>query len=87
MSLFSLDGHGGVSDEEIALGTPDMSEAKSLKHHVERCAMRYRMFTKRQATQGSDLVQIKYMMLGLIGAIAATSQQMREVVAWALKVL
>ena len=84
VSIFNW-GATRLSEEEIQLGTPDSTEARSLPHHVERCAMRYRLFTKRQAAQGQDLVQIKYMVLGLIGVMLITSPQIRAMAEWAAK--
>lgn len=81
VSIFNWGG-GGVSEDEIMLGKPDDAEAKSLHLHVRKCALRYSIFTRRQAAQGSDIVQIKYMMWGLIGAFLITSQQARDMVEW-----
>lgn len=82
MGLFIFNGMRGLSDEEIALGTPDESEANDLKHHVARCAYRYRSFTKRQSEQGDDITKIKYMLVGLIGVLCLTSPQLRDFIAW-----
>jgi len=84
MALFIFNGRG-PTEEEIALGTPDLSEAKSLPRHVEKCALRYRIFTRRQAEQGQDIAQIKYMVVALILAIFLTSPQLREFLSWASK--
>lgn len=73
--IFIFKGDEGLSDAEIALGTPDASEAKSLVHHVDRCALRYKMFTKRLATQGSDINLIKNLLWVVIGFLLVTSTQ------------
>lgn len=85
MGIFIFGGRG-LSDEEIMLGTPDASEARDLTHHVERCAYRYRLFAKRQATQGDDIIQVKYMILGLIAVMLITSPQIRSIFEWVSKV-
>lgn len=89
VSIFNWNGGtlSDDSDDEVMLGTPDSTEAQSLPHHVERCAMRYRLFTRRQATQGADIAQIKYMILGLIGIMLITSPQIRAMAEWISKIL
>lgn len=77
----------GPTEEEITLGTPDESEARDLTRHVEKCALRYRIFTRRQAAQGQDISQIKYMILALIAVIVITSPQVRTLLEWAAKAL
>jgi hypothetical protein len=65
-------------DEEAALGTPDQSEADNLNRHVERCALRYRMFTGRLARQGKDISQVKVLMYLLAAFILATSHPAQQ---------
>lgn len=77
----------GLTEEEVMLGTPDNTEARSLPHHVERCAMRYRLFTKRQASQGRDIAQTKWLTVGLLGAVLITSPQVRAIFEWVAKVV
>lgn len=84
MSLFVINGRG-LTEEELALAQPDHSEAKNLARHVEKCQLRYRVFVRRQADQGNDIIQIKYMMIGLIGAVALTSPQIRDFISWVSK--
>lgn len=86
MSILNWNG-SGLTDEEVMLGQPDRTEAKSLPHHVERCAMRYRLFTKRQASQGADIAQIKWLTIGLLAAVLITSPQVRAIVEWAAKII
>lgn len=43
----------------MRLGTPDEAEAKDLARHVDRCALRYRLFTKRLRSQGSQISRIE----------------------------
>lgn len=86
MGLFIFNGQG-LSDDEVALGTPDITEARNLEHHVERCAMRYRLFTRRQASQGNDIAQIKYMLLGMLALMVITSPQIRGILEYLGKVL
>lgn len=57
---------GGDSDDELNLGTPDDSEAHDLVRHVSRCALRYRLLTRRLATQGSKLNRIEYIAWGVL---------------------
>lgn len=85
VSIFNW--NGGLTDEEVALGTPDQTEAKSLPHHVERCALRYRLFTKRQAQQGQDIAQIKWLTIGLLAAVLITSPQVRAIFEAVTKIL
>lgn len=80
--IFIFNGDGGMSAEEIALGTPDISEAKSLEHHVDRCALRYKMFTKRLTVQGDDLNLIKNILFGLLGFEVVTNHQMQVFTAY-----
>lgn len=86
VGIFLWNGSGGVSDDEIALGTPDNLEAKNLEYHVSRCSMRYRMFTKRQAAQGQDLSQIKLMLIGVGGYLIIVSDPARNALAFLLKI-
>jgi hypothetical protein len=86
MAFFIFNG-GEISDEEVQLSMPDASEAKNLNRHVERCAMRYKLFTKRQASQGQDIIQIKYMMIGLIAIVFLTAPQVRPLLDWLSKLL
>lgn len=86
MGIFIFGGRG-LSDEEIMLGTPDSSEAKDLNHHVERCAYRYRLFARRQATQGEDIQQVKYMIVALIAVMLITSPQIRGIAEWISKLI
>lgn len=58
-------GSGGDSDDELNLGTPDDSEAHDLVRHVGRCALRYRLLTKRLRQQGSQINRIEYILYGL----------------------
>lgn len=77
--IFIFRGNEGLSEAEIALGTPDITEAKSLEHHVDRCAIRYKMFTKRLAGQGDDINLIKNLLFGLVGWVLITSKQAQDV--------
>lgn len=86
MALVIFNGRG-PTEEEIALGTPDLSEAKSLPRHVEKCALRYRIFTRRQAEQSQDITQVKYMMVVLSFLVLITSPQIRDIFIWAQKIL
>lgn len=87
MGLFIFNGSGGLSDEEIMLGTPDATEAKNLEYHVSRCAYRYRLFAKRQASQSQDIAQVKYLVIALIGVMLFTSPQIRSIFEWASKLI
>lgn len=55
VSIFNV---GGLSEDEMALATPDITEARSLPRHVERCAMRFRLLAKGQAALGRTQVVI-----------------------------
>ena len=84
MSFF-ISNNGGLSEDEVSLGKPDEMEAKNLKHHTAKCALRYSIFTRRMASQGQDIVQIKYMMIVLIGIMFLTAPQMRPFFEWFTK--
>lgn len=86
VSIFNWNS-GGMTDEEVALAMPDASEAKSLPRHIERCGMRFKLFASRQSQQGSDIVTIKYMLVGLIVAVVITSPQVRDFIEWAHKII
>lgn len=67
MSSIFVFNSGGDSDseEEMRLGTPDASEAKDLERHVDRCATRYKLFTKRLRAQGSQISRIELLLYGV----------------------
>lgn len=83
--IFIFNGDRGLSEAEVALGTPDIAEARSLEHHVDRCALRYKMFTKRLAVQGDDLNLIKNMLFVLIGFLLITNKEFQSVFNFALE--
>ena len=76
MGLFIFN-NSGVTEDEITLGKPDEQEAKSLKVHTAKCALRYSIFTRRMSAQGQDIAQIKYLIIGLMLLIFLTSPQFR----------
>ncbi len=73
MSIVNILNGKHDEDEEIALGMPDSSEAQSLERHVDRCAMRYRLFTSRLKSQGKDVTHIKLILYGIAVWLLATS--------------
>jgi len=78
VSIFNLGRSNGNDEQEMDLGTPDQAEAQDLNRHVERCAMRYRMFTGKLGRQSKDIAQVK-ILLYLLGAfILATSHPAQE---------
>lgn len=64
-NLFVFNGATDDSEAEVQLGTPDDSEAQNLGRHVDRCAMRYRLFTKRLRLQGSQISRIEFILYGV----------------------
>lgn len=60
-------------DDDIALGIPDESEATDLNRHVDRCAMRYRMFTSKLKMHGDSVKRIEYILYGVAIWLLATS--------------
>lgn len=64
-SLFIFNSGGSDPEEEMRLGTPDAAEAVDLARHVDRCALRYRLFTKRLRTQGSQISRIELILYGV----------------------
>lgn len=63
----------------MALGTPDLSEAQSLERHVDRCAMRYRMFSKRLISQGKAVRRVELIVYVLLAWTLLTSEPARNV--------
>lgn len=79
MGLLSLFiSNGGVSDEEIALAVPDAMEAKSLSHHTKRCALRYKLFTKRQAAVASQTGRVEMTLWAFGGYLVVVSEPARN---------
>jgi hypothetical protein len=60
-------------DGEVELGVPDQAEAKDLNRHVDRCAMRYRIFTSRLLRQGRAIGRVEFLVYLLIAFTLATS--------------
>lgn len=77
MQLFVFNDGAGDSDEDIALGTPDTSEEKDLAHHVERCALRYRMFRGAQKRQTIAINRVQ-LMLWIVLAVLAVSNPVAQ---------
>jgi hypothetical protein len=76
----------GVTQEEIDLAKPDTTEAKSVAIHVRKCALRYAIFTKRQAEQGQNINQIKLLILGVGGYLIIVSDPARNALGFVLKI-
>lgn len=76
----------GVTQEEIDLAKPDSTEAKSVAVHVRKCALRYAIFTKRQAEQGQNLNQVKLLLLGVGGYLIIVSEPARNALGFILKI-
>lgn len=68
-----LNRRGDDEDDDLMLGTPDAAEAASLDRHVERCAMRYRLFTRRLKSHGDAVKRIEYILYGVAVWLGATS--------------
>lgn len=74
----SLGGDDG-DDEEMALGAPTEEEARDLKIHTLRCALRYRLFSKRQKRtdgkidiQNKKISNLQIMIIVLTGLVLVT---------------
>lgn len=78
MASFLIFNRSSMEEDEIRLGTPDLSEAQSLERHVDRCAMRYRMFTKRLQDQSGAIKRIELVAYGLAIYALATSGLARD---------
>lgn len=78
---------GGLSEDDVALGTPDESEAKNLKHHTAKCALRFRMFSRKMGEQGKQLNQIQLILLLVGGYLVIVSEPAKNVISTALKLL
>lgn len=68
----------------MRLGTPDLAEAKDLERHVDRCAMRYRLFTKRLKSQGAQISRIELLIYGVAIYTLATGGPIHDFVKAAL---
>lgn len=68
-----FNGRHDDDDEELMLGIPDSSEAQSIERHVERCAMRYRLFTSKLRSHGDSVKRIEYILYGVAIWLLATS--------------
>ena len=59
--------------EDVILGMPDISEVESNARHVERCALRYKMFSGRLRMHGKRLARIEMLIYGLFVYVVASS--------------
>lgn len=83
-SIFVFNSSKEAESDEILLGTPDISEAQSLERHVDRCAMRYRMFSRRLIQQGRSLSRVEIILYALIGWTLLTSSAARSALEFVL---
>lgn len=83
-SLFIFN-RSSLEEEEMSLGTPDLSEAQSLERHVDRCAMRYRLFTKRISSLSGSVKRLEIIGYGILVFLFVTSPVARDVVEFILK--
>lgn len=65
-------------DDELLLGAPDLSEGLDLKRHSERCAMRYRMFSKRLFAQSGAIRRVEVILYGLAIYLLLTSKMSHD---------
>lgn len=77
----------GLNEDEITLGTPDDAEAKNLKHHTAKCAMRFRMFSSKLSEQAQDVQQIKIILLLVGGYLILVSEPAKGVLGLVLHLL
>ena len=84
LGIFIWNG-GGLSDEEMALGMPDEAEAKNLRHHTQKCALRFRMFSKKMGEQGKQLNQIQLILILVGSYLVLVSEPAKNVIGIALK--
>lgn len=52
-------------EEELELGSPDAAEANDLPRHVSRCAMRYKLLTKRLKKNSTQTSRIEWLLYGV----------------------
>ncbi len=80
ISLNIFNGKGGLSEAEIAVATPDESEARDLPTHVKRCALRFRLLAEGQNHLHSDIGQIKVILIGVGGYLVLVSQPAQNLI-------
>jgi hypothetical protein len=85
--LFVFNDGAGDSDEDITLGTPDASEEKDLTRHVERCALRYRMFRGAQRRQAVAIGRVQIMLYVVLVLLVLSNPLVDKVFASAGKVI
>jgi len=86
MRISILQGRGGLSEAEIAMATPDTSEAKDLVVHVERCAKRFKLLAESQNEMAQDLNQCRVILILGIGYLVLVSQPAQNVLDHFLKI-
>lgn len=87
IKLSFFNGNGGLSEAEIAVATPDESEAKDLAVHVKRCALRFRLLAEGQNHVASDMNQIKLILICVGGYLVLVSAPAQTVISKLLGVL
>jgi hypothetical protein len=85
VTLNIFNGGRGLSDEEINLGMPDDSEAKNLKHHTAKCALRFKLFSKKLGEHGEDVQQVKLLLITIGGYLVLVSEPAKNIVEFLLK--
>lgn len=86
VSLSILNGRGGLSEAEIAMATPDESEAKDLHVHVQRCAKRFRLLAEGQNEVRDDLTQVKWILICVGGYLVLVSQPAQNIISTIFKI-
>lgn len=67
-------------EDEADLGAPDESEADDLKHHVGRCALRFRFLARGQGAQATRLQRIEVILFGIAIWLFATSPMAHDMI-------
>lgn len=76
-----------IEDEVIRLSQPDLSEAESLPHHVDKCASRFRLLILRGSKHSRQLGITNLLLGGLILWTVLTSPHFASMMGAVLKFL
>ena len=87
VSLNIFNGRGSLSDAEVAMATPDDSEAKDLTVHVRRCALRFKLLAEGHNSLHGDVAQIKLILIGVGGYLVLVSQPAQNLIGKVMGIL
>ena len=84
-AMFIFNGRGALSEAEIAMATPDDSEARDLNIHVARCAKRFRLLAESNNSLHGDIGQVKTILICVGGYLVLVSQPAQNLIGYILK--